>query len=79
MTALTAQDVQLQQAAVASDEKGAVLRAQAVAYMKDKWGLEHSGAGGRECRTDPVRRIFESDVEERRLETEEQVKECHTQ
>lgn len=24
---------------MASDEKGAVLRAQAVAYMKDKWGL----------------------------------------
>ena len=33
LTALTAQDVQLQQAAVASDEKGEVLKAQAVDYM----------------------------------------------
>lgn len=33
LTALTAQDVQLQQAAVASDEKGEVLKAQAVDYV----------------------------------------------
>ena len=74
LTALTAQDVQLQQAAVASDEKGEVLKAQAVDYMKDKWGLSILEQAAENAGLIQSGGFLESDVEERRLETEEQVK-----
>lgn len=51
LTGLSADGVDLQQAAIASDEKGAVLKKQAITYMKDK-GAGISGTGGRKCGID---------------------------
>lgn len=76
LTALTAGSVQLQQASVASDEKGAVLKAQAIAYMKDKWGLSFLEQAAVNAGIIQSGGFLESDVEQRRLETETQVKDA---
>lgn len=74
LTGLSAEGVELLQASVASDDGGAVLRRQAADYMADKWGLSYLSqaavyAGGLEQSG-----YLDSDVETRRLQAEEEVK-----
>lgn len=76
LTGLSAVRVDLQQAAIASDEKGMVLKKQAVTYMKDKWGLGFLEQAAVNAGLIQAGGFLGSDVEQRRNETEKQVKEA---
>lgn len=76
LTGLSADGVDLQQAAIASDEKGAVLKKQAITYMKDKWGLGFLEQAAVNAGLIQTGGFLGTDVELRRNETEKQVKEA---
>ena len=74
LTALNAGEVALLKAAVASDDGGAVLKRQAVDYIKDRWGLSYLNQSAVNAEVLERRGYLDSDVEQRRTETEQQVK-----
>ncbi|WP_455616381.1 DUF5702 domain-containing protein [Eisenbergiella sp.] len=76
LTGLSAVGVDLQQAAIASDEKGAVLKKQVIMYMKDKWGLGFLEQAAVNAGLMQTEGFLGADVELRRNETEKQVKEA---
>lgn len=75
LTALTANEVILLEASVASDDAGAVLKRQAVEYVKNRWGLSYLNQAAVNAEVLERRGYLDSDVEQRRTETEQQVKE----
>ena len=75
LTAVSADEVILLKAAVASDDGGAVLKRQAVDYVKDRWGLSFLNQDAVNAEALENSGYLESDVEQRRTETERQVKE----
>ena len=75
LTALNANGVELLQAAVASDDGGAVLKRQAVDYIKNRWGLSYLNQAAVNAEVLERKGYLDSDVEQRRTETERQVKE----
>ena len=75
LTALNADGVELLQAAVASDDGGAVLKRQAVDYIKNRWGLSYLNQAAVNAEVLERKGYLDSDVEQRRGETERQVKE----
>ncbi|HJA94600.1 MAG TPA: hypothetical protein H9717_16060 [Candidatus Eisenbergiella merdipullorum] len=74
LTALSADEVVLLQASVASDDAGAVLKRQAVDYVKNRWGLSYLNQAAVNAEVLGRRGYLDSDVEQRRLDTERQVK-----
>ena len=75
LMALNADGVELLQAAVASDDGGAVLKRQAVDYIKNRWGLSYLNQAAVNAEVLERKGYLDSDVEQRRVETERQVKE----
>lgn len=75
LTALNANGVELLKASVASDDGGAVLKRQAVDYIKNRWGLSYLNQAAVNAEVLDRRGYLDSDVEQRRTETERQVKE----
>ena len=75
LTAMNANEVILLNAAVASDDGGAVLKRQAVDYVKNRWGLSYLNQAAVDAEVLKRRGYLDSDVEQRRTETERQVKE----
>lgn len=74
LTGLYAQDVVLLKASVASDDGGAVLRRQAVDYIKHRWGLTYLNQAAVNAGLLEGKGLLDSDVEKRRQETERGVK-----
>lgn len=75
LTALNAGEVVLLEASAAPDDGGAVLKRQAVDFVKNRWGLNILNQAAVNAGMLERGGYLDSDVEQRRTETEQQVKE----
>ncbi len=75
LTAMNADSVTLLQASAAPDDRGAVLKRQAVDYVLDKWGMSYLSQAAVNAQRLEQSGYLDSDVEAQRAQTEEAVKE----
>ncbi len=76
LTGMYAQQIDILRASVASDDAGVVLKRQAVDYMKSRWGIGYLSQAAVNAQILQGSGLLDSNVEERRAETEREVKDA---